>query len=101
MAIATDQQVQQMADARFRVLAERVRDLQEDIDDFIAVLGDVYENLTQETPTFEDSRTDVPVQATPANLLATNALIQDVNTAIKNNANYGTARSLCVRALRS
>jgi hypothetical protein len=98
MAIATDGQVQAFSDQRYRVRAEMIRNLVVAMQDDINSVDSVYSNLTQQSPTWTDNRTDDPPNlATVANLLALNSIEHDLITAITGNANYTAVLQMCVR----
>ena len=98
MAIGSDAQVQAFSDQRYRVRAEAIRNLVVAMQDDVNSSDSVYANLTQQTPTWTDNRTDNPPnKATVANLLAMNAIEHDLITAITGDANYTAVLQLCVR----
>jgi len=98
MAIATDEQVQRFADERIRVRAEQVRDLLNAINDDIAGIDSVYAALTQPEPTWADDRADGPPNLLSVNdVLAINACMHDLQTAISGNANLAVLLKACVR----
>lgn len=79
MAIATDQQVQTYVDQRVRPRCEQLRALALSVDDDKATLDDIYAALTQETPTWSDTRTDAPPHLLlPSDVLAWNTFITGV-----------------------
>lgn len=108
--IATDQQVQEwFAAVRTECQHTRARFLNAQA--IKLAVDDVYNNLNQGSPTFVDSRTDVPEKATPAMGLSYNAfltaLLAILNGSGENDAtkagyvqairdNYGTVQRLCV-----
>lgn len=72
MAIATNAQVQNFVDTRVRQRCEQMRALYLSLKDDVAVIGDVYANLTN-SPTWTDGRTDGPPHlAVPNDVLAFN-----------------------------
>ena len=60
MAIATDEQVQVYVDQRVRPFAELMRKAYTLAKDHQASIDDVYAALTQQSPTWSDSRADGP-----------------------------------------
>ena len=76
MAIASDQQVQQYVDERVRPRSELIRKLYLLCVDDSAAIGDVYEALTQPSPTWSDNRNDGPPHLmTPSDVLAWNTFV--------------------------
>lgn len=107
MAVSSDAQVQQFFNERIRRRCEQIRSLYLACKDDQAVFGDIYENLTQPSPTFADTRLDVPVKANASKGLAWNTFVfhfikfvegtltdQNKNEA---GAQYAQVQSLCVR----
>ena len=73
MATASDAQVQKFVDTRIRPRSEQIRALYLSIKDDTAAIGDIYEALTQPSPTWKDNRTDGPPHLmTPSDVLAIN-----------------------------
>jgi len=100
MAAASDQQVQQFVDQRLRPRSEAARALLLSIEDDIAAIDDVYAALTAPAPTWSDDRTDGPPHLlTASDVLAINTFINDVRTAIRNNAQLPIVLKACVRAV--
>jgi hypothetical protein len=95
---ATDQQVQVFVDTQIRPICEAARNLKLQIDGAISQIGDVYAALTEPTPTWTDQRTDAPAHLlSPADVLAINAFLHDISTAIGNDNAYPVVESACVR----
>lgn len=95
---ATDLQVQQFVDQRIRPVAERSRELLRNLEDIISTIDDVYAALTQETPTWTDTRQDGPPHLlTPSDVLAINTFVNDMKTAIRDNAQLPIVLKACVR----
>jgi hypothetical protein len=66
--------------------------------DDIGAIGDVYANLTKGQPTWTDTRTDGPPHlATPADVLAFNSFLHNINTAMQADPAWPVIQSLCVR----
>ncbi len=98
MANASDAQVQRFVDERIRVRVEQIRALRLAIADDIASIADVYAALTQEEPTWSDSRTDGPPHLmTPGDVLAINTLYTDLLAAIDGDAQLPVLLNACVR----
>lgn len=75
MAIATDQQCQSWSDQVVRPLCEALRKVKLKADDANARVSDVYEALTQASPTWNDNRGDGPPHLlTPADVLSVNTI---------------------------
>lgn len=71
MAIATDAQVQRMADERFRPICQRIRALVNEAKDLIVADDDVYQALTQGSPTWTDTNPSAPPHLlTPGDVLS-------------------------------
>lgn len=96
---ATDGQVQQFVDQRLRPRAEQARAILALMTDDKAAIEGVYAALTQQSPTWTDSRTDVPTNVTGNNVLAFNAFLTDLVAAIANHAQYPEVLKFCVRPL--
>ncbi len=95
---ATDTQVQTYVNSRVRPHAELARQLALAFDDDLAVIDDVYANLTAGSPTWVDNRTDGPPHLlTPSDVLAFNSFMHDIRDAIKNNAQYAIVLKATVR----
>lgn len=98
MPAATDQQVQQFVNERVRPWAERFRELVEMARDNRASLDDVYEALTQQSPTWTDQRTDGPPHLLSGNdVLAFNTFWADFITFVDGNAQTPIVEKACVR----
>lgn len=98
MAVASDQQVQQYVNERVRVRSEQIRALRNAITDDIAAIDDVYEALTQQSPTWNDERSDGPPNLlTVSDVLAWNAFINATKTAWDGDGNLPVVLSACVR----
>jgi hypothetical protein len=92
---ASNNQIQAFVDARVRPHCELLRSVCNTLADDIAAIGDVYANLTG-TPTWVDTNVNnLPHTLTVADVLAWNALINAVYTAIHGNSNYPIAQSAC------
>jgi hypothetical protein len=75
MAAATNEQVQQYADQRFRPRSEQLRQVYLAIKDDQQAFDDIYENLTND-PTWTDQRQDAPPHLlTPDDMLAYNTFM--------------------------
>lgn len=99
MTIATDAQVQAFVDSRLRPRCEALRNLIAQMNDDIAAIGDVYSNLTQQSPTWTDPRTDVPNQLTAANVLSINSALHVCVNAVTGDSSWPVVESACVRPL--
>jgi hypothetical protein len=98
MANATDHQVQVFVDERIRPRCEAARNLAAAMLDDIAEISSVYAALTQQSPTWTDSRSDGPPNlALPSDVLAINSFIHDISTAITTNAQWAIVQKLCIR----
>lgn len=94
---ATNQQVQNFVNERIRPHSEMARALKIVFDDDRAVIEDVYNNLNN-SPTWTDNRTDGPPHLlTPSDVLAVNAFMEDIRTAIANHAQWPVVQKACVR----
>lgn len=94
----TDAQIQAFVDQKIRPQSEAMRNLANTLTNEIAMIDDIYATVSQPSTTWTDARTDgVPHLATPANILAYNALIHRVRDAIINDPEYHTIQSLCVK----
>jgi hypothetical protein len=101
MAIATDAQVQRFVDERFRPRAESVRLLLNQFLDDLANIGDVFNAVTQPTPTWTDQRKDGPPHLlVPTDVVAYNTFATDISNAIKNHAQYPIMQKACVRSVQ-
>jgi len=96
---ATDPQVQSFTDGRYRPRAEQLRALRALYLDDKAALDPVYANLTAQSPTWVDSRTDVPQNVTKDDVLAFNAMLSAIETAVTNNGGANMIEKFCVRVL--
>ena len=107
---ATDAQVQQYVNERFRVRAEQARALYLAIKDDKAVIDDVYANVSAGSPTWTDVRNDAPPHLlTPSDVLAYNTFMDMFiafieGTLTNDNKNSGAAQwpviqDACVRSL--
>lgn len=98
MAAATNAQVQNWADERTRVRAEMARALVNAFTDDMASFESVFINLTS-NPNFVDNRTNVPNNLSPADLLAVNAFVGDVQNFIIHHAGWPIIEKACVRPI--
>jgi hypothetical protein len=97
---ASDVQVQTFVDSRIRPRCEQIRALLLAINDDIASIGDVYAALTQQNPTWTDQRKDgVPHLMVSSDVLAVNAILHDLQTAIQNNSQLPIVLLGCVRSV--
>lgn len=97
MAKATDQQVQDYANARIRVRCEQIRDLLIAMEDDKSAIDDVYAAMA-DSPTWEDTRSDGPPHLlTPGDVLAWNTFLSDMITAMRGNAQLPIILKSCVR----
>ncbi len=96
---ATNAQVQQFVDQYIRPHSELARQLDLVLDNDRAIIDDVYQNVSNSS-TWVDSRTDVPHQITPNDVLAYNAFAEDVRNFIKNHNSYPVIVKCCVRAVQ-
>jgi hypothetical protein len=95
---ATDQQVQNYADQRVRPWSEQLRAAYLAAKDHKAAIDDVYAALTQESPTWDDSRTDGPPHLMAGNdVLAWNAFVSAFIDFVEGDANYAKVLQACVR----
>lgn len=79
MALATDLQVQNYVDQRVRPRSEQLRAIVLRVADDKATIDDVYEALTQGSPTWDDAREDGPPHLlTPSDVLAWNTFITGI-----------------------
>lgn len=98
MAAATDQQVQQFVNERFRPFAEKLRALYNAAKDNRAALDDVYAALTAESPTWADNRSDGPPHLlAPSDVLAWNSFMSDFVAFVEGNAQTPIVLKACVR----
>jgi Arc/MetJ-type ribon-helix-helix transcriptional regulator len=98
MPAATDQQVQQFVNERFRPRAEQIRALLLAMQDDKAVIDDIYEALNQQNPTWTDNRNDGPPHLLSASdVLAYNSYITALIPHIKDAADYSIIQKACVR----
>jgi hypothetical protein len=98
MAIATNEQIQTYVDTKIRPLCEQVRAVKAAIDDAKATIDDVYAALTADNPTWVDGNTSLPPHyLTPSDVLALNAFITALQTAIAGDGNYPIVLKSCVR----
>ena len=106
MAIATDTQVQQYVNDRIRPHSEAIRNLYLKLKDDKAVIADVYSAVTQQSPTWSDTRTDGPPHLlTPSDVLAYNtfitafiAMIEGVGDPTAAAAQYPVIQNACVQS---
>lgn len=96
---ATDAQVQQFVDERLRPRAEQVRAFLALVSDDVSAIDGVNSALSAESPTWSDSRQDVPVRVTPEDVLAFKEFLADVKAAVANNAHYPSVLKFCVRPI--
>lgn len=75
MAIATDLQVQTYVNERVRPRAEQIRALILAMRDDRAAFADIFEALTQSTPTWTDDRDTVPHRLLGTDVLAWNTFL--------------------------
>ncbi len=101
MANATNEQVQQFSDYRVRPRCEQARALVTLMADDIASIEDIYNALNVQSPTFTDSRNDVPHKALPSDILAINSFLHDVHDYIAAHGQYAIVQKLCVRSIIS
>ncbi len=95
---ATDLQVQHFVDERIRPRCEQIRALLNSISDDLASIDDVYAALTAQSPTWVDNRTDgVPHLLTPSDVLAVNAFLNNLKTAINGDGQLPIVLKACVR----
>lgn len=100
MPIATDLQVQRYADDRVRPRAEQIRALLLAMEDDKSSIDDVYQALTQASPTWSDVRTDGPPHLLTGNdVLAWNTFVTEVVAAIRGNAQLPVVLKACVRGV--
>jgi hypothetical protein len=98
---ATNDQVQQYVNERIRPHAELLRKLLLSYEDDIAAIDDVYANLV-DNPTWNDTRVDAPPHLlTASDVLAINTFMNDIKTAIRNNAQLPIVLKACVRAVEA
>lgn len=98
---ATDQQVQNFVDQYVRPFCEAARALKVQADDIKGLIDDVYAALTEQNPTWTDSRTDGPPHLlSPSDVLAINTFISNLQTFVADGANqYTIVDKGCVRPL--
>ncbi len=102
MTIATDAQVQNYVNTRVRPHAEFTRALNLMLADDISAISDIYAALTQQSPTWQDNRTDgPPALLIPSDVLAFNAFMHDVQSFIANHAQYPIVLKACVRPVNA
>lgn len=103
---ATNAQVQAFVDSRVRQRCEQIRALYTSLKDDLAVIGDVYANLTN-SPDWTDNRTDGPPHlAVPNDVLAFNTAASALIAVVEGGATsamddfapqYPVILNLCVR----
>lgn len=95
---ATNAQVQAYVDQRLRPMVELARKLKLMLDDNIAVIDDVYANLT-DNPTWTDNRPDNPPHLlTPNDVLALNTFMNNVRDEIRDNAQLPIVLKACTHS---
>jgi hypothetical protein len=100
MAIASDAQVQQFVNVRVRPRCEQIRALLAAMQDDKSALDDVFAALTQQNPTWTDTRTDgVPHLLTPSDVLAWNTFITNAIASFQADPQLPIVPKCCVRAL--
>jgi hypothetical protein len=101
MADATIQQIQNYSDQVVRPIAERSRALVLAMDAAKAAIDDIYAALNGSQSGWTDARTDAPPHlAVAADILSWNTFITDIDTAMKNHAQYPVILKLCVQPIK-
>jgi hypothetical protein len=99
MTIATDAQVQNYVDTNIRPRCEQIRSLLALMSNDLSLIDDIYAALTQQTPTWTDSRTDAPPHLLTGNdILALNSLLNEIKDAIDNSTQKAVMLKACVRS---
>jgi hypothetical protein len=97
MAEATNEQVQTFVNERVRPSSEVIVKLYHDVVGHLALIGDVYENVSTSS-TFVDERTDGPPHlATPNDVLAWNTFMTDLVAYLEADLQWPVIQTLCVR----
>ncbi|HEX5323840.1 MAG TPA: hypothetical protein VFW40_08650 [Capsulimonadaceae bacterium] len=98
MATATDPQVQNFCNEVLRPLCEATRDLQNRYAAALASIGDVYANVTQQSPTWTDNRTDGPPHLmTPGDVINLNGFFTRVIAAMTGDGQWPVVLDCCVQ----
>jgi hypothetical protein len=101
MADATPQQIQNFSDQVVRPISERARALVLAMDAAKAAIDDIYAALNGSQSGWTDVRTDAPPHlATASDILSWNTFISDIDTAMKNHAQYAVVLRLCVQPIK-
>jgi hypothetical protein len=100
-APATNQQVQTFSDTIMRPLSEVFRNLLFECQSCSGSIGSVYSALTEENPTWTDSRTDGPPNLLqPSDLLALNAFFDAFIAWAQGQSGWTVIMAACVRPVQ-
>lgn len=96
---ATNQQVQNFVDQQVRPSCEAIRDLVFALQSALAQIGDVYAAVTEQSPTWTDTRTDGPPHlATPGDVVNWNGFATRLVAAATGDSQWSVIQNLCVRS---